>query len=271
VTIAYGHARALWSLLAKLLPEKAVIQAQIDLTQQEPHRYKLLWQVGSVCLDVFDLVWAVKEPRWSNNDNIFSFATWTKTYQHLRCFRGQPLMAHQVSEFYLMGCQGSHSHLAQAMLLHLPDISGCWYSTDGDDDEILPPEWSLDALANKLHMLVKGSGILGNMHLGRQLASRVYALEADKYAMNDEGHLQGYSAICQRAIIPGRPCRPPNRKQPAPNPERFLGAHAALPTASSQHPTQSDRLAVTTNVHHSMGHVWPVDVLGIRRYSVTIW
>jgi hypothetical protein len=35
VTIAYEHARALWSLLLKLLPDKAVIQAQVDLTQQE--------------------------------------------------------------------------------------------------------------------------------------------------------------------------------------------------------------------------------------------
>ncbi len=80
VTITYKHARALWSLLAKLLPEKAVIQAQINLTQQEQHRHKLLWQVGSVCLNVFDPVQAVKEPRWSNDDNIFSFATRTKTY-----------------------------------------------------------------------------------------------------------------------------------------------------------------------------------------------
>jgi hypothetical protein len=79
VTFVY-NARALWSLLAKLLPEKAVIQAQINLTQQKQHGHKLLWQVGSVCLDVFDLVWAVKEPCWSNDDNIFSFAMRTKTY-----------------------------------------------------------------------------------------------------------------------------------------------------------------------------------------------
>ncbi len=125
VTIAYEHTRALWSLLAKLLPEKVVIQAQINLTQQEQHKHKLLWQVGSVCLDIFDLVWAVKEPHWSNDDNIFSFAMWTKTYRHLCCFRGQPLMARQVSELYLMGIQGTHSHLAQAMLLHLPNVLGC--------------------------------------------------------------------------------------------------------------------------------------------------
>jgi hypothetical protein len=62
VTIAYEHTRTLWSLLAKLLPEKAVMQAQINLTQQEQHGYKLLWQVGSVCLKVFDSVRAVKEP-----------------------------------------------------------------------------------------------------------------------------------------------------------------------------------------------------------------
>jgi hypothetical protein len=105
------------------------------------------------------------------------------------------------------------------MLLRLPNVLGCLYSADGDD-EILLPEWSLDALANKLHVSVKGSGILGNMRLGRQLASRVYALEANKHAMDNEGHLQGYSAICQQAIIPGRPCRPPNREWPAPNPER---------------------------------------------------
>jgi hypothetical protein len=118
-----------------------------------------------------------------------------------------------------MGIQGTHSHLAQAMLLHLPYVLGCWYSADGDD-EILPPKWSLDVLANKLHVSVKGSGILGNMRLGRQLASRVYALEANEHAMDNEGHLQGYSAICQRATIPRRPCRPPNREQPVPNPER---------------------------------------------------
>jgi hypothetical protein len=52
---------------------------------------------------------------------------------------------------------------------------------------------------------------------------------------------------------------------------QFLGAHAALPIASGQRPTQSGWLAVATNVHHSMGYVRPVDVLGIRRYSVTIW
>jgi hypothetical protein len=80
VTIAYEHARALWSLLSKLLLDKAVIQAQVDLTHQEQHGYKLLWQVGSVCLDIFDLVRAVEEPCWSDNDNIFSFAMRTKTY-----------------------------------------------------------------------------------------------------------------------------------------------------------------------------------------------
>ena len=106
------------------------------------------------------------------------------------------------------------------MLLRLPNVLGCQYSANRDD-EILPPKWSLDALANKLHVSVKGSGILGNMRLGRQPASRVYALEADEYAMDDEGHLQGYSAICQRATIPGRPHRPPNRERPAPNPERL--------------------------------------------------
>jgi hypothetical protein len=38
--------------------------------------------------------------------------------------------------------------------------------------------------------------------------------------MDNEGHLQGYLAICQRATIPGRPHCPPNRERPAPNPER---------------------------------------------------
>jgi hypothetical protein len=137
----------------------------------------------------------------------------------------------------------------KAMLLCLPNVSGCWYFADGDD-EILLLKWSLDALANKLHVAVKGGGILSNMCLGRQPASRVYALEANEHAMDDEGHLQGYSAICQRAT---------------------LGAHAALPTVRGQRPTRSGWLAVATNVHHSMGHVWPVDVLGIRRYCVTIW
>jgi hypothetical protein len=70
------------------------------------------------------------------------------------------------------------------MLLPLPEISGCQYSADGDD-EILPPKWSLDALANKLHVLVKGGGILDNMRLGRQPASRVYTLEAADLAMDN--------------------------------------------------------------------------------------
>jgi hypothetical protein len=149
-----------------------------------------------------------------------------------------------------MGVQGTHSHFAQAMLLRLPNVLDCWYSADGDD-EILPSEWSLDALANKLPVSVKGSGILGDMRLGRQPASRVYALEANEHAMDDEGHLQGYSAICQRATIPGHPRHPPNRERPAPNPERLA--------------RRRDQL------HHSIEHVRPVDVLGIRRYSVTIW
>jgi hypothetical protein len=51
---------------------------------------------------------------------------------------------------------------------------------------------------------------------------------------------------------------------------QFLGAHTALPTASGQRPTRSGWLAFATNVHHSMGHVWPVDILGIRRCSATI-
>jgi hypothetical protein len=118
-----------------------------------------------------------------------------------------------------MGIRGTHTHLAQEMLLRLPDVSGCWYSADGDD-EILPPEWSLDALANKLHVSVKGGGILDDMHLGQQPASRVYALEAADLAMDDHGHLQGYSAICQQAMIPGCPCCPPNHERPVPNPER---------------------------------------------------
>jgi hypothetical protein len=89
-----------------------------------------------------------------------------------------------------MGIQGTHSHLAQTMLLHLPDVSGCPYSADGDD-EILPSKWSLDALANKLHVSVKGGGILDNMRLGRQPASGVYALEAEEPAMDNSSHLQG--------------------------------------------------------------------------------
>jgi hypothetical protein len=52
---------------------------------------------------------------------------------------------------------------------------------------------------------------------------------------------------------------------------QFLGTYATLPTTSSQRPTRSGWLAVATNVHHSMGHVQPMDVLGIMRYSVTIW
>jgi hypothetical protein len=80
------------------------------------------------------------------------------------------------------------------MLLRLPNVLGCQYSANRDD-EILPPKWSLDALANKLHVSVKGSRILGGMQLGRQPASQVYALEADGYAMDDEGHLQGYLVI----------------------------------------------------------------------------
>jgi hypothetical protein len=52
---------------------------------------------------------------------------------------------------------------------------------------------------------------------------------------------------------------------------QFLGAQAALPTASGQRPTRSGQLAIATNVHHSMGYVRPVNILGIRWYSVTIW
>jgi hypothetical protein len=69
-----------------------------------------------------------------------------------------------------MGVRGTHSHLAQAMLLCLPDVSRCQDLSVGGNDEILPPKWLLDVLANKLHVSVKGSGILGNMRMGQQPA-----------------------------------------------------------------------------------------------------
>ncbi len=68
-----------------------------------------------------------------------------------------------------MGVQGTHLHLAQAMLPHLLDVSGC-QDPSGGDEEILPPKCLLDTLANKLHVSVKGSGILGNMRMGQQPA-----------------------------------------------------------------------------------------------------
>jgi hypothetical protein len=61
------------------------------------------------------------------------------------------------------------------MLLRLSGVSGC-QDPSGGDDEILSPEWSLDALANKLHVSVKGSGILGNMCIGRQPARQIIPL-----------------------------------------------------------------------------------------------
>ena len=78
------------------------------------------------------------------------------------------------------------------MLLRLSDVSGCQVPSGGDE-EILPPKWSLDTLA---HVSVKSSGILGNMHIGRQPAQQVYTLDLNRDTLDDDGHLQGYSAIC---------------------------------------------------------------------------
>jgi hypothetical protein len=123
-----------------------------------------------------------------------------------------------------MGVRSTHSHVAQARLLRLPDVSGCQDSS-GDDDEILPLKWLLDTLANMLHVSVKGNGILGDMPMGQQPARQVYALEFNGDTHDDNSHVQGYLAICQRAMIPGRMCRSPNCKCPVPNPERAACCH----------------------------------------------
>jgi hypothetical protein len=39
--------------------------------------------------------------------------------------------------------------------------------------------------------------------------------------MDNNGHLQWHSAICQQAMIPGRPRCPPDCERPAPNPEQL--------------------------------------------------
>jgi hypothetical protein len=119
-----------------------------------------------------------------------------------------------------MGVCGTHSHLTQAMILRLPNVSGC-HDPSGGDNEILPPEWSLDALANKLHVSVKGSGILGNMCIGLQPARQVYTLDLNGDTYDDNEHLQGYLAICHRAMIPGRTHQSPNHEHPVLNPERL--------------------------------------------------
>jgi hypothetical protein len=43
--------------------------------------------------------------------------------------------------------------------------------------------------------------------------------------MDDNGHLQGYLAICQQAMIPGCPRCPRNHERPAPNPEQLARHH----------------------------------------------
>jgi hypothetical protein len=95
------------------------------------------------------------------------------------------------------------------------------------DNEILPPKWSLDALANKLHVSVKGSGILGDMRIGRQPARQEYALDLNGDTYDDDGHLQvqGYLAICHWAMIPGRMRQSPNRKRPVSNLEHLACHH----------------------------------------------
>jgi hypothetical protein len=146
------NAKALWQVLLGLVSRTdPKVEAQVRLTLADCNGYKLLWQIGTVCIKVFGCLGPLPDPVWGPSDDVFTFATTIKTHRQLRRFRGQPLTYFETSELYLHGVRGVHSPLATMQILNLQ--KEVVQKIDGDFE--LPPQWQVDALANILFTTVE--------------------------------------------------------------------------------------------------------------------
>ena len=150
------HSQALWSIINTLLPTRADIKTHITGTRSTQDGYRLLWLVGSQVVKILSRLQSVPEPRWLDDDTVFSFSETVELYKILRRMRGQGLDDKDIGIKFLVGVRGKHQALAQSMAHQLSkvDISR----------QPLPLEWSLSSMADTLNTTVTGN-VLDEMRL----------------------------------------------------------------------------------------------------------
>ena len=151
------QSQALWSIINTLLPAtRADIKSHITSTRSTQDGYRLLWLVGSQVVRILSRLQSVPEPRWSDNDTVFSFGDTVELYKILRRMRGQGLDDKEIGIKFLIGVRGKHQALAQSMAHQLSKVDiSC---------QTLPLEWSLSSMADTLNTTVTGS-VLDEMRL----------------------------------------------------------------------------------------------------------
>jgi hypothetical protein len=160
------HSQALWSIIHTLLPTtRSDIKTHIMCTRSTQDGYQLLWLVGSQVVKVWSNLQSVPEPRFQDDDNVFSFCESMELYKILRRMRGQGLNDKEIGIKYLIGIRGKHEALAQSMAQQLTKVE----LVDG----ILPSDWSLSAMSNLLNTTVTGS-VLNEMRLSPARQRRPY-------------------------------------------------------------------------------------------------
>jgi len=146
------HSQALWSIINTLLPTtRSDIKTHITGTRSTQVGYRLLWLVGSQVVKILSRLQSVPEPRWFDNDTVFSFSDTVELYKILRRMRGQGLDDKEVGIKFLVGVRGKHQALAQSMAQQLSKVDVSL--------QTLPLEWSLSSMANILNTTVTGSVI----------------------------------------------------------------------------------------------------------------
>jgi len=155
-TAYQAQSQALWSIINTLLPTRADIKTHITGTRSTQDGYRLLWLVGSQVVKILSRLQSVPEPRWLDDDTVFSFSETVELYKILRRMRGQGLDDKDIGIKFLVGVRGKHQALAQSMAHQLSkvDISR----------QPLPLEWSLSSMADTLNTTVTGN-VLDEMRL----------------------------------------------------------------------------------------------------------
>jgi hypothetical protein len=83
--IFFENAKALWQVLSGLVPRTvSKVEAQVCLTLPDRNGYKLLWQIGTVCIKVFGRLGPLPDPSWGPSDDVFTFSATIKTHCQLR-------------------------------------------------------------------------------------------------------------------------------------------------------------------------------------------
>jgi hypothetical protein len=82
--IFFENANAIWQVLLGLVPRMVPkVEAQVRFTLADHNGYKLLWQIGTVCIKVFGCLGPLPDPVWGRSDSVFTFAATIKTHCQL--------------------------------------------------------------------------------------------------------------------------------------------------------------------------------------------